>query len=164
MQEMRTRMAQSETIDPRTETMKRGMIKRGLYEVGHLASLLSELGWVKSSTEWEAGVENDGSTVPAQLGEALKALGDVLIAMTAEEVAELVGVGEAGEELPEPADADEAGIITQAKTPGLARYRIGVHRARMPSVASPKPAPVARAASFHRRMASLYERELVPAN
>ncbi len=140
----------------RVERMKRGMVKRGLYEVGHLASLLAELGWVKDSSEWEASVENDGSDVPAQLGAALKALGDVLISMTTEEVGELVGGGEA----PEGDDASEVEIITQSKNPGIARYRLGVHRARMPKVKAP---PVARSASFHARMAAMYVKELAPA-
>jgi HK97 family phage prohead protease len=142
--------------------MKRGIIKRGLYEVGHLAYVLEELGWLKSSVEWEASIEEDNSPVPAQLADALKALGAVLVSMTAEEVAEMVGGGEAAEEVPVAVDTDEAAIITASATPALARFRIGVHRARMPAMKE-KPAVVTREATSmarHRRMAALFAREL----
>ncbi|MDI9847362.1 hypothetical protein QM467_04715 [Rhodoblastus sp. 17X3] len=64
--------------------------KRGLYEVSWLASILSELGYVKAWTDDEAAWEGDGSKVPAMLQEALKQLGAALVAMTEEEVAELL--------------------------------------------------------------------------
>lgn len=152
--------ADDQSAADRCAKLKRGLIKRGLYEVGHLAYLLDELGWIKSSSEWEADVENDGSTVPAQLGEALKLVGEALISMTKEEVAELVGGGEAPDEVPEPDDAAEIEIITNARTPALARFRIGAHRAAMPEPRKPVAAPVRRAAIFHHRMAALYGRDL----
>lgn len=64
--------------------------RRGLYEVAQLAYALNNLGGIQASAEWEAAIEEDGSTVPEQLKGALKALGAALVAMTAEEVAELV--------------------------------------------------------------------------
>ena len=64
---------------------------KGLYAVAQLAGLLNELGWLEESVEWEAEYEGDGSAVPAMLGAALRAVGDALIAMTIEEVNELVG-------------------------------------------------------------------------
>lgn len=66
--------------------------KKGLYSVSTLAQLLAELGWLQDSVEWEAEYEGDGSAVPAMLLDALKALGTALVAMTQEEVAELLGV------------------------------------------------------------------------
>ena len=47
-------------------------------KVGHLALLQEELGWLRSSAEWEASIEEDGSQLPAQLGEALQALGEAI--------------------------------------------------------------------------------------
>lgn len=64
--------------------------KRSLSHVGWLAMLLADLGWVQESVAWEAAMEEDGSTVPAEMLEAMKALGTVLIAMTIEEVNELL--------------------------------------------------------------------------
>lgn len=66
--------------------------KKGLYSVSSLASLLAELGWLQDSVEWEAEYEGDGSAVPGMLLDALKFLGAALVAMTQEEVAELLGV------------------------------------------------------------------------
>lgn len=70
---------------------------KSLYDVSRLACLLWELGWVEESVEWEAAREEDGSQVPAMLGNALRTLGDVLIAMTVEEVNELVSDTDAEE-------------------------------------------------------------------
>lgn len=64
--------------------------KRSLAHVGWLAYLLNELGYLQDCTEYEAAIEEDGSPVPGQLLAALKQLGEVLIAMTAEEVNELL--------------------------------------------------------------------------
>lgn len=65
--------------------------KRSLYHVGYLASLLNELGYLQDCVAYEAALEEDGSQVPAELMAALKQLGQVLLAMTEEEVAELLG-------------------------------------------------------------------------
>lgn len=64
--------------------------RKGLYSVSFLASILADLGYLQDSVAWEAECEGDGSPVPAALMDAMKALGKVLIDMTAEEVAELV--------------------------------------------------------------------------
>lgn len=67
---------------------------KGLYEVSWLAMLLADLGYLQDCVEWEAEYEGDGSEVPAKLAAALAELGQVLIEMTAEEVAEMVGAEE----------------------------------------------------------------------
>ena len=64
---------------------------KGLATVAWLAGLLSELGYLEDSVEWEAEAEGDDSPVPEMLAEALRQLGAALVAMTAEEVAELLG-------------------------------------------------------------------------
>lgn len=63
---------------------------KGLYEVARLAGLLDDLGWLDDWVEWEAAMEGDGSQVPAMLGNAMKLVGETLIAMTIEEVGELL--------------------------------------------------------------------------
>lgn len=142
---------------------KSTLTKRGLYDVGRLAYLLDELGWVKYSAEWEAEVEQDGSTVPAQIGEALQALGAALVAMTAEEVAELVGCMIPDQEA-DPADPIEVEIVTQATSPAIARFRLGMHRAGRRAQARTTPPtttvalPKGRAARRH--LAALYERQI----
>lgn len=79
-----------------TEVKKSIKTKRGLYQVAGLASILSDLNYLKSSVDYEAEMEKDNSEVPQQLADALKALGQTLISMTVEEVAEML------------ADADDA--------------------------------------------------------
>jgi HK97 family phage prohead protease len=64
--------------------------RKGLYSVGYLAQILCDLGYLQDSVAWEAEYEGDGSKVPAALMDAMKALGQVLIDMTAEEVGELL--------------------------------------------------------------------------
>ena len=63
---------------------------RDLYDCAQLAYLLNQAGYLHSSSVWEADIEADDSKVPAMLGEALKSLGASLVAMTAEEVQELL--------------------------------------------------------------------------
>lgn len=63
---------------------------KGLYDVACLANLLSSLGYIESNAEWEADYEGDGSSVPGMLADAMRQLGEALIAMTSEEVAELL--------------------------------------------------------------------------
>lgn len=77
------------------------IVRKGLYSVGYLAQILCDLGYLQDSVAWEAEYEGDGSTVPAALMDAMKALGQVLIDMTAEEVSELL----AGD------DEDELGSV-----------------------------------------------------
>jgi HK97 family phage prohead protease len=78
------RSAKSVTKDAKPMQVK------DLYDVGQLASLLSSLGYMASWAEWEADAEGDGSKVPAMLAEAANQLGAALIAMTAEEVGEML--------------------------------------------------------------------------
>lgn len=104
--------------------------KRGLYSVSSLASVLMDLGWIQDSAAWEAEYEGDGSEVPAMLLDAMKTLGAALVAMTVEEVAELLS-GRGGDsvdiidglvELEAPTEGQRAfaeliRIATKAKAP-----------------------------------------------
>jgi hypothetical protein len=66
-------------------------IKKGLFEVSRLASLIQELAWLQECCENEALWEMDGSKTPAELMASIKSLGAILTSMCAEEVSELVG-------------------------------------------------------------------------
>lgn len=63
---------------------------KSLYDVGTLARVLMDLGWVRECAEWEAEYEGDNSAVPQMIADAMRAVADALLAMTAEEVAELL--------------------------------------------------------------------------
>lgn len=113
--------------------------RRGLYGCAQLAYALENLGYLHSATEYEADVEGDDSKVPAMLGEALKALGESLIAMTEEEVRELLEQvsGEGDEDV----DADEIppeerAFVADGKTARARAWRRGIACARAGRVLS----------------------------
>lgn len=70
---------------------------KGLYDVANLAYLLSELGYVADCAEWEAEYEGDDSPVPGMIVDAARQLGEALVAMTVEEVAEMLARLDGGE-------------------------------------------------------------------
>jgi HK97 family phage prohead protease len=82
---LKTKHTRALTRAPKVPTFR-----RGLYGVAQLACALESLGYLHDSTEYEAALEEDDSPVPAMLGEALSKLGEALIAMTEEEVHELL--------------------------------------------------------------------------
>lgn len=63
---------------------------KDLYDVASLAYALNSLGYLQFNSAWEAEYEGDGSGVPAMIAEACRVLSEALIAMTAEEVGELM--------------------------------------------------------------------------
>jgi HK97 family phage prohead protease len=63
---------------------------KDLYDVAQAAYALASLGYIQNSSAWEAECEGDGSKVPQMLADACRAFADALVAMTAEETAELL--------------------------------------------------------------------------
>lgn len=103
---------------------------KGLYQVGCLARLLSELGCIQDGAQWEADIEQDGSKVPAMLGQVMIDLGNALIAMTKEEVAELLAdLKEPGEVAEEAPDADNVDYVTAGATVAVRKFRAGYAKA-----------------------------------
>jgi HK97 family phage prohead protease len=94
--------------------------KRGLYHVGWLAWILEDLDCLTESVNWEAALEEDGSAVPAMMAEAMQKLGAILIAMTTEEVAELI----ADPDTPDP-DGTEDDAVTRGILHALGRLHQG---------------------------------------
>lgn len=66
------------------------IIHKGMYGVANLASMLEDLGWATMSSQWEAEMEGDGSKVPGMLADGLRQLADAFVAMSQEEVSELI--------------------------------------------------------------------------
>ena len=96
-------------------------VVRSLYDVGRLAELLQATGWLREEAQWEAEWEQDASKVPAMLGEAMEKLAAALLAMTAEEVAELMA------DAAEPqVPAEDAAYVAAGKTPAVRRFLAGV--------------------------------------
>jgi hypothetical protein len=84
--------------------------QRGLYDVMWLAGTVLDLGYIVQCCEEEAAREGDGSKLPEMLASILKDLGAALIAMTVEEVTELVG----GEDDPVDDIAAEDNLVMRA--------------------------------------------------
>lgn len=108
---------------------------KGLYDVAQLAYVLAQLGQIEDVAEWEAEMEGDESKVPAMLADAMRATADALLAMTAEEVSELLGE----EDLPEVAGLTvaEQATVMEAATPLTKAIRIARAKAgRMISAAN----------------------------
>jgi uncharacterized small protein (DUF1192 family) len=64
-------------------------LAKGLWCVSELAGILAALNSLQQNAQWEADMEGDGSTVPAQLREAVSTLSGILVAMVGEETEEL---------------------------------------------------------------------------
>lgn len=60
----------------------------GLYSIANLASVLEQLAWVTSDTEWEKQYEGDDSKVPEMLRAGFALLSDALKTLAAEETDE----------------------------------------------------------------------------
>ncbi|WP_063777016.1 MULTISPECIES: DUF6582 domain-containing protein [Burkholderia cepacia complex] len=65
-------------------------LHKGMYSVSTFAQLLASISYLQQSAAREEATEGDGSTMPDELKAWLKQGGDLLTAMVAEEVAELV--------------------------------------------------------------------------
>lgn len=76
--------------EPKAERSLPTIKEKGLYEVSWLACLLADLSWLEEMVEWEADYEGDGSPVPMMITDAVNQLGQALVAMTVEEVTELL--------------------------------------------------------------------------
>ncbi len=85
---------------------------KSVYDVARLAYLLGDLGYVQDGAVFEAEIEQDSSKVPGMLADALRALADAFLAMTQEEVAELLADRDV--EIAGP-DADDDSLPDQTK-------------------------------------------------
>jgi HK97 family phage prohead protease len=110
---------------------------RGLFEVAQLACQLEQLGFAKDCADWETALEGDNSEVPGMLGEALMALGEALIAMTHEEVGELMDAHEsedgAGEEPQAMLGEEQHAYIAAAPNARARQWRRGIAIAKLRS-------------------------------
>lgn len=85
--------AQEPPADPAEgadKTAKPGEVRKGLYALGRLADLLASLSFMTEDAQMEAIFEGDGSPVPKKLREGMRLIGEALVEMTQEEVAELI--------------------------------------------------------------------------
>lgn len=65
-------------------------VKKSIYQVSNLADVLSSIRYLCVDTQYESEWEKDGSKIPEQLREWLKTGVELLLALTAEEAAEML--------------------------------------------------------------------------
>lgn len=111
-----------------------GPMQRGLYDVASLCYTFESLGWQVDHAKMEAAIEGDASAVPGMLAAVLQDLGDALIAMTEEEVAEALAGRDI--ELDDDDDDDEfpegdRTHIRAGSTAAVRSFRRGMARARI---------------------------------
>jgi len=107
---------------------------RGLYDVASLCYLFSQLGWHVDEAKFEAAIEGDGSAVPGMLVKVLVDLGEALIAMTQEEIAEALAGHNVEPEIDDGDEALEAGErqrIADAPTPAVRAFRRGLAHSKI---------------------------------
>ena len=107
---------------------------RGLYDVASLCYLFSQLGWQVDDAKFEAAIEGDGSAVPGMLVKVLVDLGEALIAMTQEEIAEALAGHDVEPDIDDGDEALEAGDrqrIADAPTPAVRAFRRGLAHSKI---------------------------------
>jgi len=75
---------------------------KGLSTCQSLAGVVQSLSYMLASVEYESEQEGDNSPIPARLNDAVTNLGQILVDMTAEEVAELTAADKDGGTTPNP--------------------------------------------------------------
>lgn len=103
---------------------------RGVYSIGELCSVFNQLGWQTDHAKWEAAIEGDGSQVPAMLAAIMHDLGDAILAMAAEEIAEALAEYANEVEVEIETDtslgAEERAHVRSGATPAVRAFRYGV--------------------------------------
>jgi hypothetical protein len=84
-----TQIIKAEGMDEHESTL--GSLRKGLMTVADFANVLQSLAWMAQGTEDEAEYEGDDSPIPGAFGDWVTQGLAILQAMTAEEIAELVG-------------------------------------------------------------------------
>lgn len=86
--------------------VKKLALRKGMWDVGTLASIMAQIAYMEESLTYEADFEGDASPIPAQLRTALVGLKQIFLDLAEEEVTELVG---------EPAEAAKAAVALLQK-------------------------------------------------
>jgi len=94
-------------------------LRKGLYTCGALANLLAQIEYIKSSVEYEAEMEGDGSALGGRITQWLADGGSILTDMVAEEVAEATAAK--GDTAAVMALAERAGALQKALILDLAK-------------------------------------------
>ncbi len=67
-----------------------GSLRKGLWDVGRIGNIISDLAWIQENLCWEADYERDNSPLPAELGKVIAALITFMKRLLDEEASELL--------------------------------------------------------------------------
>lgn len=109
------------------------LLVKGLCDIGRLAWLLEDLGWIQAGARIETALEGDESKIPALLAAVMQDLGAALVAMTQEEVTEALEAakGETDPEdvAPEDLTPEAVALVLTGATAAARKFRAGYQRA-----------------------------------
>lgn len=133
--------------------------RRGLYECAQLAYLLQQLCGMHDHTVWEEAAEGDeDSQLPQMLGALLKDASDAFLAMTKEEVEEMLEEIESAkdDEIPK----GERAFVAGGKSPRARAWRSGIACLRAGKALSAANAEKLEEAQGHHDRAAKHHRSL----
>ena len=104
--------------------------KRGLYEVASLCYLMAGLNYQAHTAKAEQALEGDDSQVPAMLLDVLHGMGAALVAMTQEEVEEVLDGHDVDEDELEDVEDAERAFVQGARSPRARAFRAALVKLR----------------------------------
>jgi hypothetical protein len=141
------------------------VLKRGLYDLPRIVEILQCLDWAHDCSEYEAAIEGDDSPVPAMIGELVIKCGEMLKAMTEEEVDELLASHDEEDEddsmeMERALSTEERDFIAAGKTPRVRAWRRGFAIARAGKALSKANQETLDAAGAHHERAIKHSGDL----
>jgi len=111
--------AQPPAVDTSVKTDEPADLKKGMWEMSRLCQLLMDVRWLTLDVHWEATMEGDASPLPKMMVDWLKSGAAILLAMSAEEVAEMLADVHAATGTPEVLMlAEKAGLADDLQKKG----------------------------------------------
>jgi hypothetical protein len=109
------------------------VFKRGLYDVAQMAQVLSMMGYLHDSSEYEADIEGDDSPVPGMILESLETFVAAFKAAATEEADELLAAHSDDDDMEDETrslPAETRAFIAAGETPRVRAWRAGIAVAR----------------------------------
>ena len=138
--------------------------QRGLYEVASLCYLMAGLNYQAHTAKAEQALEGDDSQVPEMLLEVLHGMGAALVAMTQEEVEEVLDGHGVDEDELEAVEDSERAFVRGARSAKARAFRLALVQLRAGKAISKSNADKLEEADDHHTRALKHVRELTAAH
>ena len=138
--------------------------QRGLYEVASLCYLMAGLNYQVHTAKAEAALEGDESDVPAMLLDVLHGVGAALVAMTQEEVTEVLEGHDADEAEMEALEDEERSFVRDARSAKAQAFRLALVQLRAGKAISKSNAEKLEQADEHHARALKHNRSVADAH